>query len=196
MGFGDPCSDVVREFTVTDITRYPDDVTTKSLGIDFEIRCTSPPGTIVAGTIAFRVGDTTPLAPWMTGTPAGTPSSASSAPGAPSGPAAWRCAGRVSVRGTRRANRVRGTRRADRILAGRGDDRISAGRGNDCVSGGAGADRLAGGPGADLLLGGAGRDVIAGGPGRDRLDCGPGRDVAYAGRGDRTRNCERVRRRR
>lgn len=194
-GYGDPCSNEVREFTITDITRYPDGAT-KSLGADFERRCTSPPGTIVAGTIAFRVGDTTPLAPWMTGVPAGEPAPPSSAP-APAGRAElrWRCTGPVRVRGTRRANRLRGTPRADRIVAGRGNDRINAGRGNDCVSGGPGHDRIAGGPGADLLLGGSGRDVLTGGSGRDRLDCGPGRDTAYISRGDRTRRCEHVRRR-
>jgi RTX calcium-binding nonapeptide repeat (4 copies) len=194
-GYGDPCSSELREFTITDVTRYPDGAT-KSLGADFERRCTSPPGTIVAGTIAFRVGDTTPLAPWITGVPAGEPTPASSAP-APASRAkeVWRCTGPVRVRGTRRANRLRGTPRADRIVAGRGNDRINAGRGNDCVSGGPGRDRIAGGPGADLLLGGSGRDVLTGGPGKDRLDCGPGRDTVYVGRGDRTRHCERVRRR-
>ena len=194
-GYGGPCSNEVREFTITDITRYPDGAT-KSLGADFERRCTSPPGTIIAGTIAFRVGDTTPLAPWMTGVPAGDPTPASNAPAAaPRAAAAWRCSGPVRVSGTRRANRLHGTRRADRILAGRGNDRINAGRGADCVSGGPGHDRITGGPGADLLLGGSGRDVLTGGPGRDRLDCGPGRDTAYAGPGDRTRRCERIRRR-
>ena len=191
-GYGDPCSADEREFTVNEITRYPDDGTTKSMEIAFEHRCTSPPGVLVAGTISFRVGDTTPLAPWMSGVPAGTPSPATSQAGTGGRPE-WRCTGRVRVRGTARANRLHGTRRADRILAGRGDDRIRAGRGSDCVAGGAGRDRIAGGPGADLLLGGAGRDVLVGGPGRDRLDCGPGRDTAFAGRGDRTRGCERVR---
>jgi hypothetical protein len=75
-GYGDPCSADEREFTVNEITRYPDDGTTKSMEIAFEHRCTSPPGVLVAGTISFRVGDTTPLAPWMSGVPAGTPSSA------------------------------------------------------------------------------------------------------------------------
>ena len=191
-GYGDPCSSSEREFTVNEITRYPDDLTTKSMEIAFEHRCTSPPGVLVAGTISFRVGDTTPLAPWMSGVPAGTPSPASG-PAATGGHAAWRCAGPIGVRGTGRANRLHGTRRADRILAGRGDDRVRAGRGNDCVAGGAGRDRIAGGAGADVLLGGAGRDVLVGGPGRDRLDCGPGRDTAYVGRGDHTRRCERLR---
>jgi hypothetical protein len=191
-GYGDPCSADEREFTVNEITRYPDDGTTKSMEVAFEHRCTSPPGVLVAGTISFRVGDTTPLAPWMAGGVAAPPSPAGGQ--ATTGPqTTWRCTGRIGVRGTRRANRLHGTRRADRILAGRGDDRISAGRGSDCVAGGAGRDRIAGGAGADVLLGGAGRDVLRGGPGRDRLDCGPGRDTAYAGRGDRTRRCERVR---
>ena len=191
-GYGDPCSASEREFTVNEITHYPDDGTTKSMEIAFEHRCTSPPGILVAGTISFRVGDTTPPAPWMSGVPAGTPSQTSS-PGTTGGRAAWRCTGPIGVRGTLRANRLNGTRRADRILAGRGDDRVRAGRGSDCVAGGAGRDRIAGGAGADLLLGGAGRDVLVGGPGRDRIDCGPGRDTADVGRGDRTRGCERLR---
>jgi hypothetical protein len=195
---GDGCSNELREFTITDLTRYPDGAT-KSLGADFERRCTSPPGTIIAGSIAFRVGDTTPPAPWMTGsgTTVGDPVPAGSAPPAPAprATAAWRCTGPVRVRGTRRSNRLHGTRRADRIVAGRGNDRVNAGRGNDCVSGGSGRDRISGGPGADLLLGGSGRDVLTGGPGSDRIDCGPGNDTAYVGPGDRTRHCEHVRRR-
>ena len=194
-GYGDPCSASEREFTVNEITRYPDDLTTKSMEIAFEHRCTSPPGTLVAGTISFRVGDTTPLAPWMSGVPAGTPSPASGSAETGGHAAAWRCTGRIGVRGTGRSNRLHGTGRADRIAAGPGDDRIRAGRGKDCVAGGAGRDRIAGGSGADVLLGGAGRDVLIGGPGRDRLDCGPGHDTAFVGRGDRTRRCERVRRR-
>jgi RTX calcium-binding nonapeptide repeat (4 copies) len=116
--------------------------------------------------------------------------------------------------GTARSERIRGTAHGDLIIAGAGNDRVLAGGGSDCVDGGTGADvlerdagadvlagdagrdRLLGGAGADHLQGGAGDDRLDGGQGRDVLDCGPGRDVAVVTRGDVTRGCERVIRRR
>lgn len=119
-----------------------------------------------------------------------------------------------SLEGTRDGERIRGRGGADRIegrggpdcLAGnRGSDRVAGNGGPDEIEGGAGDDRLEGNGGADLILGGPGTDRIAGGPGADvievpgrggdTVDCGPGRDEAVAGRGERVRGCERVRRR-
>ena len=51
-------------------------------------------------------------------------------------------------------------------------------------------------PDPDVFRGGPGRDTIAADDGaRDLVDCGPGRDRATVDRGDRTVDCERVRRR-
>jgi Ca2+-binding RTX toxin-like protein len=82
---------------------------------------------------------------------------------------------------------------------------LSGGRGNDRLTGGSGNDRLAGGPGGDRLHGGSGRNTYSGGSGNDRvvavnrrretINCGSGRDGATVDRRDRTRRCERVRRR-
>lgn len=66
-------------------------------------------------------------------------------------------------------------------------------------------DRIFGGPGNDRILVGPDRDRVDAGPGDDRIDsmdgdldwidCGPGRDLAKVDIKDRTRNCERVKRR-
>jgi hypothetical protein len=47
------------------------------------------------------------------------------------------------------------------------------------------------------VLAGPGADSVHafGGGDRDYVNCGPGRDTAYVDRGERTRGCERVRRR-
>jgi RTX calcium-binding nonapeptide repeat (4 copies) len=117
-GYGDPCSSAEREFSVNEITRYPDDLTTKSMEIAFEHHCTSPPGVLVAGTIAFRVGDTTPLAPWMSGVPAGTPSPAGGA-------------GRDRIAGGAGADVLLGGAGRDVLVGGPGRDRLDCGPGRD-----------------------------------------------------------------
>ena len=103
-------------------------------------------------------------------------------------------ADRVEARGG--ADRVRGGPGADRISGGSGRDNLAGGGGRDRVSGGAGDDRLTGGDARDLLIGGAGDDRLSGGAGRDRLVCGAGsRDVASNTRADRAgASCEHVRR--
>jgi RTX calcium-binding nonapeptide repeat (4 copies) len=188
------CSGSGGEFTITDVSQYPDGAA-RSLGVEFVQPC-SPDNAIreLRGSFAYRVGDTTTPAPWMSG---GAPEPAGTGSGAQrlaSGwtPASQRCSG-TPLLGSPRSNRLRGTRGGDRIVARGGNDRILGGRGDDCLHGGAGRDRVDGGPGADLVRGGPGRDVLVGGPGRDRLDCGAGRDLARVGPGDRTRGCERVR---
>ena len=191
-----PCTEGAGEFTVTDIAHHPDGGV-QSYEASFVQRCSPADSGVLRGVFSYRVGDTTPPAPWMAGGPAAVDDVAGGVPqgGAPGG-VAWRCgagsARRQARIGTRRADRLRGSGRSDRILARRGNDRVDAGRGDDCVVGGPGRDRLRGGPGADLVRGGAGRDVVIGGRGRDRVDCGPGRDVAHVGPGDRTRGCERI----
>jgi hypothetical protein len=90
--------------------------------------------------------------------------------------------------------------------AGDGSDTLEGGKGNDRLFGAGGNDTLRGGRGADTLSGGKGRNRYDAGPGndtvkarnrkRDRIRCGPGnKDTARVDRKDRTRGCERVRRR-
>ena len=169
--YGGPCTNSTGEFTVTEIAHYPDGAV-RSFAASFTEHCPAPTyRPLVTGSVAFRAGDTTPPAPWMTGGPAGAPDpGVAGSPLAPAGRAPWRCRGRAASRtptlGTRRANHLRGSWRAERIVAGAGDDRVVAGRGDDCVDGGRGRDRLYGGAGADLLRGGPGRDVLIGGRAR------------------------------
>jgi len=109
----------------------------------------------------------------------------------------------------------------DRLTARSGNDRAAARAGDDSLTGGSGNDRLYGEEGRDRILGNSGNDMIAGGSGpdllgagtgrnrlygeggndsltsvnrstRDLVDCGPGRDRAVVDRGDRTRGCETV----
>lgn len=195
------------EFTVTSLTREFDG-RLRSVGIDFQLRCQDNPK-LLRGTLAWRAGDSTSLAPWMGSAPftapsaqapgtgpadggaapaAGDPGGASVAAGAPaapapaSNPAKRPAAGTAAHCATLKLRRL-GTSAADRLRGTRRADRLSGGAGDDCLEGGAGND---------VLRGGAGSDRLVGGPGRDLLDCGPGRDVAVAGRGDRVRGCERV----
>jgi hypothetical protein len=111
----------------------------------------------------------------------------------------------VGLRPGRCANRRMGTARADRLsgfeagdlLDGLGgNDLLRGNAGDDCLFGRAGRDRLNGGTGRDLLNGGGGNDVLdVRGGGRDSANCGAGRrDLVLAGKGDKLRHCERVRR--
>jgi Ca2+-binding RTX toxin-like protein len=193
-------------FTVTD-SSFDWEGRPKSFGVNFQQDCYNAGS--MTGTLEWRVGDTTPLPPWMypddsgaTGTtpPAdapspmpGTPRPAVRVPAATSRCAAPRFA-RVAVRrGSDAPDRLVGSRRADVILAGPGNDRVRGGRGADCIDGGTGHDVLNGGAGNDVLVGGPGSDELTGGPGRDILDCGAGRrDVAHVTPGDRVGGCEKV----
>ena len=107
--------------------------------------------------------------------------------------------------GSNAADKLAGTDAGD-LLRGRGGrDRLNGRGGDDCLRGGRDRDRLRGGAGGDLLAGGRGPDRIKGGGGADlvraargradRIDCGPGKDRALIGRGDRTKRCEKIRRR-
>jgi PKD domain/RTX calcium-binding nonapeptide repeat (4 copies) len=111
----------------------------------------------------------------------------------------------VALRTGRCANRRKGTARADRLSGFEAGDRLDGLGGNDVLRGNAGDDCLFGRRGRDHLKGGAGRDLLDGGGGNDVLDvrgggrdhanCGAGRhDVVRAGKGDKLRNCERIRR--
>lgn len=135
-GNGRGCNTVSGSFTVTDATYGPDN-SPRSFGVNFEQHCegASP---ALHGTFDFRVGDTTPPAPWMAGggaypvapgptggSPAGTIAVPTDAPGdavpgragVPSSPPA--CVAHSSLR--MRVPRVRGysVRRVDIYLAGR-----------------------------------------------------------------------------
>jgi uncharacterized delta-60 repeat protein len=118
---------------------------------------------------------------------------------------ARRCLGRkVSLLGTKGADKIKGTNRADviatlggndRIVSRGGNDVVCAGAGKDSVKSGKGNDKARGEAGADTLLGGPGRDQLLGEAGADRLFGGPGKkDLCNGGSGKRdrgSRSCER-----
>lgn len=119
----------------------------------------------------------------------------------------------VVSKGTSAGDTLVGTLRGDSLFGLAGDDGISGRGGDDCLRGstgndrllgrtgndrlwgGAGDDRLKGGASDDRLLGGAGDDSLNGGAGDNVVRCGRGEDVATVDGDDRTRGCERVRRR-
>jgi hypothetical protein len=76
------------------------------------------------------------------------------------------------------------------------DDVLHGDELGDRIRGRGGDDAIFGEGGRDCLSGGSGDDELVGGGGRDRVRCGPGRDRVIAGRRDRLRGCEIVRRRR
>lgn len=115
--------------------------------------------------------------------------------------------------GTSRGETLDGTGAADLIFGLAGNDLIRGRGDDDCLVGGSGRDRLVGGPGYDRLTGGRGADTLVGGSGVNRYDagagndvvnarngraelvsCGSGRDRARIDKGDKVRNCERVKR--
>jgi hypothetical protein len=104
----------------------------------------------------------------------------------------------TSERGTHRSDRLKGTPANNLITAGFGNDSIKSYGGGDCIFGGPDNDRLRGGPGRDHLRPGAGNDSVRAVDGeRDIVHCGPGRhDRARVDPRDKTRNCERVAKRR
>ena len=106
----------------------------------------------------------------------------------------------------------------DDVYAGLGADFVDAGGGNDSIYGdtfgqsdrrlfqsavpgadlllgGGGNDDILGNGGDDTLKGGRGSDVLRGSGGFDVLVGGPGRDTCFVTGRDRTRGCERERRR-
>jgi Ca2+-binding RTX toxin-like protein len=80
------------------------------------------------------------------------------------------------------------------VLGGDGSDRVFTRDLGGVGSGG--RYRLDGGAGEDSLKGGDGRDILDGGSGHDVLMGGPGHDICYVSRGDVTRGCEEIVRRR
>lgn len=94
-----------------------------------------------------------------------------------------------------RGKRTVGTPADDVIVGGKPAQRIAGRDGADKICGRAGKDRVNGGRGRDIVRGGDGNDRVTGGPGKDSFDCGRGHhDVAFAGRHERVRRCERVKR--
>ena len=98
----------------------------------------------------------------------------------------------VVFNGSAGRNSISGTNRADKIFLGAGNDRASGrggadkiigGQGRDRLTGGAGRDELLGGPHADRLTGSAGNDRLLSGAGKDTLVGGPGNDVFGGGSG-------------
>jgi Subtilase family/RTX calcium-binding nonapeptide repeat (4 copies) len=92
------------------------------------------------------------------------------------------------------SNKIVGTAKKDRLNGTEGGDRIKGKRRRDVIHGRAGEDCIKGGRGRDRLFGNVDDDEIRGGKGRDKIRCGPGDDTAVAGRKDRVRGCERVKR--
>jgi phospholipase C len=103
----------------------------------------------------------------------------------------------------------------DVLNGGSGNDKLFGAGGNDKLNGGAGKDKLIGGAGKDALTGGAGNDTLSGGSGknsysagsgndtvnarnkkRETVNCGSGKkDRATVDKRDRTKGCEKVKRR-
>jgi hypothetical protein len=97
-GNGRGCSIVDGGFTINELTFDPalltnpivDGNTPRTVSVSFEQRCQNSPGAL-RGTLKFRAGDTTPLAPWMiadmpaappdAAPPAGPPPSSAQPPG-------------------------------------------------------------------------------------------------------------------
>jgi hypothetical protein len=163
------CSGPSGAFTIGQIAFHPDGGL-KQLAATFEQRCAGQSAAL-RGLVEFRAGDTVKPARWMVPYPDRPPVAIKGT-----------CAAHHAVynvnglRGTKVGDRIGGSRFfSDAILAGAGDD-VAYGREMD-----------------DCIDGGPGNDHLDGGPGRDVLDCGPGRDSVRVTKGDRTKNCERVR---
>lgn len=90
---------------------------------------------------------------------------------------------RVTILGTRGADRIVGTEGRDVILARGGDDVVLGRDGGDRICGGDGSDRIEGRYGNDLVDAGDGPDTVAGGPGSDYLIGWNGRDELRGGDG-------------
>jgi Ca2+-binding RTX toxin-like protein len=128
------------------------------------------------------------------------------------------------IPGTKNADTLLGSIAGDLIIGRRGDDEIKARAGDDCARGGNGRDDVRGGAMDDLVKGGRGADSLKGGGGDDKVrdrsagsdrlggnagadrlrSRGGGKDVVLCGKGedravvderDRTRGCEKVKRR-
>jgi hypothetical protein len=87
-----------------------------------------------------------------------------------------------------------------------GNDTLNGGSGNDKLYGAGGSDKLNGGTGNDKLTGGGGVNKYSGGSGNDSInarngkketvDCGAGKkDSATVDKKDKTRGCEKIKRR-
>lgn len=128
-----------------------------------------------------------------------------------------KCAGKIAVAGTVRADVMKGTRRpnvfnglkgndklyglggADKLCGGAGSDTIAGAGGKDVLAGAGGNDKMNGGGSADTLKGAGGRDSLKGAGGNDKLVGGPGKDVLDGGsgfdtcsQGERYISCERI----
>jgi Ca2+-binding RTX toxin-like protein len=128
------------------------------------------------------------------------------------------------ISGTKKADTLLGSIAGDQIRGGGGGDKIKARAGDDCARGGGGEDDVRGGAMNDLVKGGraadslkggggddkvrdrsGGRDRLRGnggadrlrsrGGGRDKVLCGKGEDRAVVDERDKTRGCEKIKRR-
>jgi len=119
-----------------------------------------------------------------------------------------------SLLGTSAGDKLSGLGGDDALFGNAGDDCLVGGNGNDWLSGGAGNDTLDGGAGNDRLVGGAGNDKITAGSGtntisagagndtvnakngkKESVDCGSGKDTATVDKRDKTKGCEKVKKR-
>jgi FG-GAP repeat/RTX calcium-binding nonapeptide repeat (4 copies) len=105
--------------------------------------------------------------------------------------------GNDTILGTAGPDVIHGLGGNDTIDGLGGNDMLCGGTGNDVIKGGAGRNMLLGGPGNDRLYGEGGGDRLRGEAGDDRLNGGGARDICDGGKhkkGDRAKNCERMRR--
>jgi Ca2+-binding RTX toxin-like protein len=93
---------------------------------------------------------------------------------------------KLTIRGTRHADRLTGTPGEDSIFGRGGADKIFALEGDDYVDGDQGDDQLHGGPGNDLIPGRQGHDQIWGDEGDDRITGDRGNDRIFGGAGNDT----------
>ena len=187
---GSGCNTDDGSFAVTELARRADGGIAR-VRAEFTQHCDHE-APALHGVVAWRAGNTTPPAPWMTPTTTAAPPTTTAAPPAtaasPAPPTSSAASPLASAAPALPARRPAIPARADcahlhRVTGTRRADHLTGTKRGDC---------LRGGKGRDVLRGRAGNDVLVGGPGRDVLDCGPGRDLAVAGKGDRVRGCERV----
>jgi hemolysin type calcium-binding protein len=201
--FAHDCTGATGPFTVRNL-RFDANNDVRSLAIDFEQYCNSDTDAL-RGTFEFRLGDDTPLAPWMVPPPGAYAPPVDMGPSpvegedvippvetgeddpptgehpvAPNGDPVVQNGNAVVQSdpspSTPATRCSLSAARAGSALRGSARaDRLVGTRGADVLVARSGSDTLWGRAGADCLFGGLGNDVLIGGRGTDVFRCGPGR---------------------